>query len=290
MVPFVGNRRAGDDGADIPDLELVLDGVLAAPGRVADYCRTCGFTLRSALPPTYPHILAFPLHMALLTDDQMPFPAVGLVHVANRIAQHRPIAIGEELSLTVRTTPLEPHRSGRQFSLLTEARVGDELVWESTSTNLRRGPTDSSKEGARADPGPEVRGEDLSAAAEWRVPGDLGRRYAAVSGDRNPIHMHQLTARAFGFKRAIAHGMWTKARSLAALEGRLADAYTVEVRFRRPIELPGKVVFASEEPEPGRIEIGVRGAASGVPHLDGEVRASSPGARASAPAAREAGL
>ena len=51
---------------------------------------------------------------------------------------------------------------------------------------------------------------------EWRLPGDLGRRYAAVSGDRNPIHLYALTAKAFGFPRQIAHGMWSKARCLAA--------------------------------------------------------------------------
>jgi hypothetical protein len=51
----------------------------------------------------------------------------------------------------------------------------------------------------------------------WRLAGNLGRRYGAVSGDRNPIHLYPVTAKAFGFPTNIAHGMWTKARSLAAL-------------------------------------------------------------------------
>ena len=38
-----------------------------------------------------------------------------------------------------------------------------------------------------------------------------------MSGDVNPIHLHALTARAMGFPRAIAHGMWTYARTLAPL-------------------------------------------------------------------------
>ena len=61
---------------------------------------------------------------------------------------------------------------------------------------------------------------------EWRLPGDLGRRYAAVSGDRNPIHLYPLTAKALGFPRQIAHGMWSLARCVAALENRLPDAVT----------------------------------------------------------------
>ena len=83
----------------------------------------------------------------------------------------------------------------------------------------------------------------LAFVAEWRLPGDLGRRYASVSGDRNPIHMHPLTAKLFGFPRAIAHGMWTKARCLAALEPSLPDAYEVTVEFRKPLLLPGRATL-----------------------------------------------
>ena len=113
---------------------------------------------------------------------------------------------------------------------------------------------------------------DFSPSGEWRLGGDLGRRYAAVSGDRNPIHMHSLTAKAFGFPRAIAHGMWTKARCLAALESRLPDAFAVAVRFRKPILLPTRVEFASAEDE-GRIEFAVRDAKDHTPHLEGSINA-----------------
>ena len=122
-------------------------------GDLAAYCRVCGFALREALPATYPHVLAFPLHMELLTNPAFPFPAIGLVHVANRITQHRPISLSETLSLSVRAGGLEPHAKGRTFTLLTEARVDDELVWEGVATNLRRGKGD---EGADAPLGPEV--------------------------------------------------------------------------------------------------------------------------------------
>ncbi len=74
--------------------------------RVAAYARVCGFALRDHLPPTYPHVLAFPLHMAVMADGSFPFGAVGLVHVENRIVQRRPIGLGEELTLRVRPTEL----------------------------------------------------------------------------------------------------------------------------------------------------------------------------------------
>jgi acyl dehydratase len=264
LLPFLPGG-----GGEIPEIELTLDGVQAEPGAVAAYDRVCGFTLRDRMPPTYPHVLAFPLQMAVMADSSFPFGAVGLVHLENRIAQRRPVGIGEELSLTVRPTPLRPHAKGRTFSLVTEARVGADLVWESESTMLRRGGGNGEARsyGERTPSG----GPDLApASSEWRLGGDLGRRYAAVSGDRNPIHMHSLTAKPLGFPAAIAHGMWTKARCLATLESRLPDSFTVDVAFRRPILLPGKVEFGSRTTGE-RIDFFVRDAKKHTPHLEGSV-------------------
>jgi acyl dehydratase len=260
LLPFVPGG-----GGEIPELELTLDGVRAEQDAVAAYARVCGFTLRDHLPPTYPHVLAFPLHMAVMADGSFPFGAVGLVHLENEIEQRRPIEIGEELSLRVRPTELRPHPKGRTFSLVTEARAGGEPVWESTSTMLRRGG-DSGKAKSRDERPPGK--ETFSPSAEWRLGGDLGRRYAAVSGDRNPIHLHSLTARPLGFPAAIAHGMWTKARCLAALESRLPDELSVAVSFRRPILLPARVEFGSSRSGAG-IEFAVLDAEDHTPHLEG---------------------
>ncbi|HEX5712895.1 MAG TPA: MaoC/PaaZ C-terminal domain-containing protein [Solirubrobacterales bacterium] len=262
LLPFVPGG-----GGEIPELDLRLEGVSAEPGAVADYAKVCGFALRDSLPVTYPHVLAFPLHMAVMADGAFPFGAVGLVHVENRIEQRRPVGIAEQLSVRVRPTPLQPHPKGRTFSLLTEVTVGDELVWSSTSTMLRRGKGDDS---AKAEQSFAALPAETPASAEWKLGGDLGRRYASVSGDRNPIHMHSLTAKPLGFPAAIAHGMWTKARCLAALEGRLPDAFGVDVRFRKPILLPSKVEFASAG-EGEEIAFAVRDAKRQTPHLDGRV-------------------
>ena len=264
-LPFVPGG-----GGDVPDLELSLAGVRPAQDAVAAYAKVCGFSLRDHLPPTYPHVLAFPLHMAVMADGRFPFGAVGLVHVENRIVQHRRIGIGEELKICVRPTPLQPHKRGQTFSLLTEAWVGRQKAWESVSTMLRRSGGEKASAKQRAsDPDAEQPG--LTASAEWRLDGDLGRRYAAVSGDRNPIHMHSLTAKPLGFPSAIAHGMWTKARCLAALEGRLPDAFAAEVRFRKPIMLPGKVELLSDAGNE-EIHFAVRDAKRHTPHLEGTVK------------------
>lgn len=261
LLPFVAGR-----GKEIPQTELTLDGVTVDRDHLAAYAGVCGFTLRDALPATYLHIRAFPLHMALMTDGAFPFPAVGLVHLSNRIVVHRPALTTEVFDLHVRATPIAPHPKGRTFTIVSEARVAGELIWEDHSTMLRRG-------GGAPDAKPATGPARSSAEAQvnWHLPGDLGRKYASASGDRNPIHLHQYTAKLFGFPRAIAHGMWTKARCLAALEAQLPDAYAVDVSFRKPILLPGKVAFGSEQ-DGDTTHFAVRSANKpDVIHLEGTV-------------------
>ena len=265
LIPFIGGR-----GSELPDLELGLDAVKVDRDRLAEYCKVCAYTLRDSLPATYPHVLAFPLQMRLMADGGFPFPLLGLVHLDNSITQHRPIGTGEALDLVVRAEDLRPHPKGRAFSLIAEARAGGELVWEERGTILRRGGGDPDASWGEQ---PEALPADSPAVTEWKLGGDLGRRYGAASGDRNPIHMHQLSAKAFGFPRAIAHGMWTKARCLAALEGKEPDAFTVITSFQKPVLLPGRVRFAVDD-SGGRIAFAVRDARKGTEHLHGSLSPS----------------
>jgi hypothetical protein len=149
-----------------------------------------------------------------------------------------------------------------------EARVGQEPVWRSRNVYLHRHgrpagggkPSGSGKPSGGREPAAPAR-------AHWHVPGDIGRRYGAVSGDRNPIHLHGWSAKLFGMPRPIAHGMWLKARCLAELESTLPEAFTVSVRFKLPLFLPAQVAFGVRDG--GAFE--VRDASSGKPHLSGEL-------------------
>jgi acyl dehydratase len=230
-------------GAALPELALARHDVPMDAAHVAAYARVCGFPTKDTVPLTYPHLLAFPLHMAIMTDSSFPFPAIGTVHLENSVTQHRRVAATEKLQVTARAVNLRPHAKGQVFDFLTSVHALGELVWEETSTYLRRGRSDG------AQPAAEHAGASFPEAPAgpivWRLPGDLGRRYAAVSGDHNPIHLYPLTAKALGFPRQIAHGMWSKARCVAALENRLPDGVRVDVAFRKPILLPGSVAFGS---------------------------------------------
>ncbi len=262
--------RPGGGGQRLPDTELVLGDASFDRDHLAAYDRVCGFRLRDAVPATYPHVVAFPMAVQLMSAPSFPFPMVGLVHIRNRIVQHRPLLVTETPTFRVRAENLRDHPKGRAFDMVATAEVGGEPVWEDVSTYLRRsGGSDAAEK-----PAPVASVEPDLAAPEtlWRVPGDIGRRYAAASGDRNPIHLYPLTAKLFGFPRNIAHGMWTKARCLAALEGRVPEAFTVEAEFKAPLIVPSTVVFSSESRGDGW-RFALHGATKGKPHLQGALTA-----------------
>ena len=255
-------------GGALPDTELVLPDRTVDPEHLAAYVRVCGGSLRDLLPATYPHLLAFPLQVHLLADRRFPLPLPGLVHLRNVVTQHRPIRAVEPLTLRVHAEGLAAHPKGARVDLVAAAEVDGERVWSGRSTYLARG----GKAPATADPVPDLDVElsDVPPAV-WRIPGDAGRRYAAVSGDVNPIHLSALAAKAFGFPRAIAHGMWCKARALAAIEARLPDAFTVDVAFRKPVLLPSTVHHVVRRADDGWDFAVLRPGGDGT-HLVGTVR------------------
>ena len=261
-------------GDRLPDITVELADIPIDRDQLASYADVCGFRHSDVLPPTYPHVLAFPLAVTLMVDPSFPFPLPGLVHVANRITQQRPLRADERLTLRVRAANLRAHPRGRQFDMTIEATVAGEPVWAEASTYLRRerSPSKESASSNSESPSPSRGGQGGGPVptAIWRVPRNIGRRYAAVSGDVNPIHLNPLAARLFGFRRAIAHGMWLKARCLAALEGRLSDALTANVEFKSPLLLPSTVAFSARLGEHGW-SIAVSHAATGRPHLTGMV-------------------
>lgn len=245
-LPLVGQLPGvRKSGGPFHGMTVTRPPVTIARDQVDAYAEVCGFPAKDEVPLPYPHMLAFPLHMAILTDPAFPAPAIGTVHLENSITRRRPIAIGDTLEVATTVGPAQPHPKGTVFEFRTTAYAGEELVWESVSTYLRRGRGDASASWGSQFP-------DVSPGGTvWRLPADLGRRYASVSGDYNPIHLYPLTAKALGFNRQIAHGMWTKARCIAALENRLPAAVRVDVAFKKPVFLPSTVAFGSRPLDDG---------------------------------------
>ena len=254
----------------LPNIGIRLRDVVLDPKHLATYRKVCAFPADGHLPVTYPHLHAHPLFMSLLLHEDFPFAAMGLVHVRNRITQYRRINEREQLDVECSFGELVQVEKGYEFSILTHVSTGGELVWESESTMFRRGGGSGGGQSRKAPPA----ATPAESFEEWKVPADAGRRYGAVSGDRNPIHLYPLTARLFGFKRQIVHGMWSKARCLAALHGQLPEgAFTVDVQFKLPMFIPATVKFVQEGATDG-IDFRLLAKDGVKPHLTGTIRSA----------------
>ncbi len=245
-LPF--GRGPLKDGATVPRIEMTVPRVLISPKELARYRKVCGFVVAERVPPTWLQVLAGPLHMAILADKHFPLPAMGLVHVRNCIDQYEPVSLADSIELRAHVDGHRPAKRGVEFDLVTQARNSSgELVWRSVTTVLSMAghKAGGNKTAKRPAQDQEV-ATQRSHSVIWKVPEGQGRSYGSVSGDRNPIHVHAISAKLFGFKRAIVHGMWSLGRCLAELEEQTAqENVRCEVSFKRPIFLPSRVLFSA---------------------------------------------
>lgn len=239
-------------GRELPNLGVRCPVTVDAK-HLERYRSICGFTDEHHLPATYPHLLTFPLQMQLLTDKRFPFPLLGLVHVENRIRVVRPLAGLGPFTLSVQLQDLQPHSKGVTFSALCQLHDQLDLLWEGDSRYLCRAVKPDQQPAERTVEEPLQQ----SPLSSWNAPANIGRRYARIAGDYNPIHMFGVTAKLFGFPRAIAHGLWNKGRALAELDKRLPKAgYEVGVRFQKPVLLPSQVhLHASDAADSGQFSL-----------------------------------
>ncbi len=258
--------------SEVPRLEVRVRDVRPEARQLALYRAVCGFEAEGFLPCTFPQVLATPLHLALLNRPEFPYPLLGMIHVRNRILQRRRLPEGTPLSVTVSLEGQREVRLGRELELHTRVEAEGALVWEAVTTMLRRlaGAGERPREERPAAPPEDEAPFQASRPARWEVPADTGWRYARASGDYNPIHLHALTARPFGFARAIAHGMWTLGRCVAELgEAAEVPALTLEAEFRRPLLLPARVRFQTARQE-GAVVFRVA-SEEGKPHVVGRL-------------------
>ena len=278
-----GDKKA----TTLPASIYTVDKLVIDQNNLREYRQICGFISDGRVPATYFAVLSQTLQMNMMAKPDFPFAMLGLVHLENSVTQHRVIFDTETVSMAVRLDNLRAHDKGQQFDFVTTVKIGDELIWEGVSTYLSRQKKSQDERAADrearaaqkaagkvapiATPKPEAVADGVH--EEIRVAEDIGRRYAFVSGDFNLIHLHPLSARAFGFPKAIAHGMWSKARALASLSRHTAlpAAFRVDVAFKLPIFLPSTVELISDAPCQLGIEFGIYAKDNDRPHLTGSV-------------------
>ena len=279
LLPIGNNEKVSRD--QLPQATYYVDNLHIDQSNLDDYRKICGFADNGKIPITYFSVLSQTLQMNMMVKEPFPFAMLGLVHVDNSVTQYRPIGERETVAMAVKFDNLRDHTQGQQFDFVTTVKSDDEVIWEGTSTYLSRGKKSGSKD-KKSTPRPVtvkplVNEEGVHSIFE--VPEDIGRRYAFVSGDFNLIHLHPLSARAFGFPKAIAHGMWSKAKCLALVD-ELPDACTVNVSFKLPIFLPAEVELIAEpiaqlKSPTDTCEFGLFSAKNDKPHLAGVIKLQS---------------
>ncbi|MFV5491081.1 MaoC/PaaZ C-terminal domain-containing protein [Acinetobacter sp. ASP199] len=250
----------------LPQVEYVVDSFKVDQKHLKAYNAVCGFKNNGYIPAIYLAVLSQSLQMHMMTSEAFPFPILGLVHIRNQVKQYRKVGVNEQLTLSCKFGELQPHDKGVQFDFITTVKVGNDVVVEALTTYLSRQKTDAKASAKTA----ESKTPNYEVNAEWDISENTGRRYAMSSGDFNLIHIHALTAKAFGFKQAIAHGMWSKARALASLN--LPDTYEADVSFKLPMYLPSKVQFVTAT-SGNDTEFLIRNAKSQKPHVSGSIKA-----------------
>jgi hypothetical protein len=262
------------EGGEVPRIESRLAKVIIDRKHLAQYSEICGASAGGTLPIAYPHILATPLHVAMLGAEAFPVKLFGLVHVQNRIAMREPLSADEPAEIRAW---IEGHRDterGQEFDLHTEYVVAGEPRWDETCTFLarKRPPAGAAKSTTISRSVEEAPDAAAVKSSSFRAPSGLGRRYGFISGDVNPIHMSDLTAGAFGFPRAIAHGMWSLGRVASDFEAaQFNGGCELNVSFKLPIYMPAWLMLQRWDVGNG-VAFALRDAQGDKPHLTGALK------------------
>ncbi|MBG6184440.1 acyl dehydratase [Arthrobacter sp. CAN_A214] len=240
---------------EVPSVRHRAERIRVDPGELTAFQHLLGEPARDALPSAYVHTVAFPIAMSVLARPDFPLPLLGMVHLGSTVEQFRSISLTEQLDVVAYAEDLRPHRAGTQVDVVTEVSGEGSAVWRGRSVYLARGvrlpdaANASRKDSSGRHPAPSF--VPPAPTGIWELDGGTGRRYAAVSGDWNPIHLSSVSAKALGMKRSIAHGMYLAARMVGQACPAPVDELRWSIDFATPVLLPGSVAVAFTEAPAG---------------------------------------
>jgi len=259
---------------------IVMKNCILDEDLVCNYRKVCAFSGpgKGAVPISYIQTLFTGLLGKFIVSPFFPLTPLGLIHVFQSLEQERPVRTGESLDLECSLDCIVKTLKGVETHFILRAFSRGSIVWQGKSHFFTRAPVRAVKQnssGTKNIPDhvfPEKRKTIF-------IPADTGRRYAGVSGDMNPHHLHPVAARFFGFKRAIAHGMWTLARTVACLDMDLGinDKAVIEAWFKRPVFMPAEIALGYEPVQdktgsmPDIVEFALWDEKKNIPHLKGRL-------------------
>ncbi|MCP4117941.1 MAG: hypothetical protein GY737_21595 [Desulfobacteraceae bacterium] len=248
-------------------IRVFMDRIPPDPGRIEAFRRVCREPMdRTVLPVVYLETLFVGMLGRLITSPFFPISPMGLIHTRQRIVQHRPVDEKEILDAQCGLRRMTKSGKGVTLECFLEVRSDNELVWEGVATFLSRNRATGKKKKKRHTPPP------LPVREIFDLAEDTGRAYARASNDYNPHHLYGFSARLLGFRSPIAHGMYTLARSVAAIQGKnaLDSPMLIETGFKLPVYLPARAALGYDT-FGDTISFELKDADSGLPHVAGSI-------------------
>lgn len=239
----------------MPRIEATWSEIQVDRTRLSSYRQACSITGEPGLPMHYPHVLVSAMHLNMLTEKEFPLKLLGAVHLRNHAIRYRVIEEDETLDLKAAIVQCRFRPQGYEFDLDTHLSSKGEKVWvERTTLLVRKNKlSQETPASALAEVFPWNEEAESEEACRFDIPSDAGRRFAAITGDYNPIHVSKALARMFGFKRDLVHGMWGVARATAGLELlQSGDPVRVDVAFKGPLFMESDIVVRKQDCNQGQ--------------------------------------
>lgn len=196
-------------------------------------------------PPMFGVVVTWSSVMGAVTDPEVGADLLRLVHGEQDMEFLAPIRPGDKITSRAKIISIETKPSGETMAveLGAEDQKGEAVQRIVFSVFIRGGGRRAALAEARA---AEVeRGEPLFSVAQ-KIDSDQTIRYAAASGDHNPIHVDENIAKMAGLPGIIVHGLCTMAFTSKVVIDKLCGGdpgklKRLAVRFSRPVR-PGETI------------------------------------------------
>ena len=239
-----GIKRNAKQLKSIPELSLKVSGFKINRKQLSNYLNAFEYENMKGLPAPFLYLATQSIQLYMLTLPEFPLSPAGLVHLGVRFEQRKELPPEWQGDVVMSITNQRHSKKGLVLDIESRFENNTGTVhFIIVSSYLARAV--------------KVRNDDAlpklvsfdeklfngghSFDTSFSVGQNEGRRYARLSGDFNPIHLYGWSAKLFGFKMPIIHGLYMISKVYSELY-RQHKALPFEgfFQFKSPLYLPGK--------------------------------------------------